>query len=221
MTYSLKNYSMKILYLDGRPINWRRPPKANEMVMWTKRTTGGKVIKGTFRTICAMDRINRLVYRRWGVGLQIIQSAWNTTVRASAGTHDYDACFDVWIPGVDPWVAQRFLRRLGFGCWVRKPPLFGWHIHGFVLPVREGQSVSDDWAMAGVRVGVYVDGGYSTRGRLVTSSQIQDYYIHAFGLSGMHAAGSDRSWFPKDIGATVFDLNKYKANRLRELNRAA
>jgi hypothetical protein len=219
--HSLKNYSMKITFLDGKPINWNNPPDPNKLVLWTKKTTGGKQIKGTFRTICAMDRINRLVYRRFGVGLSIIQSCYNTTVAASAGTHDFDACFDVWINGVDPWVAQRFLRRLGFGCWVRKPPLFGWHIHGFVLPVREGNTVSDDWKVRGFKVGIYVDGGYSTRGRLVTSSQIADYYNHAFGLSGMHTAHSDKTWYPRDIGATVFNLKHYVDNRVKEKKRAA
>lgn len=221
MTFSLKNYSMRVVHLDGRAINWKKPPAPTDMVKWTKRTTGGKEIRGTFRTICAMDRINRLCYRRFGVGLSIIQSDWNTGVSASAGTHDFDACFDVWINGVDPWVAQRFLRRQGFGCWVRKPPLFGWHIHGFVLPVQEGQSRSDDFKVHGTKVGVYVDGGYSTRGRLVTSSQIQDYYSHAFGLSGMHNAFSDRSWYPKNVSATIFDLKHYVSNRQKEMAKAA
>lgn len=219
--FSLKNYAMRVVHLDGRPIDWENPPDSDDMVMWAKRTTGGKTIKGTFRTICAMDRLNRLCYRRYGVGIQIIQSAWNTGVSASAGTHDFDACFDVWIPGVDPWEAQRFFRRNGFGCWVRKPPAFGWHIHGFVLPLQEGQSRSDDFQVHGVRVGLYVDGGYSTRGRLVTSSQIQDYYSHAFGLSGQHGAFSDRSWYPKNIGATIFDLKRYVKNRAKEQRRAA
>jgi len=219
MVYSLKDYSMKITYLDGRPINWEKPPHPTRMVLWTKKTVTGKPIKGSFRTICHMDRLNRMCYRKYGVGLSIIQGDYNTTVSASAGTHDFDACFDVWINGIDPWEAQTFLRRNGFGCWVRKPPLFGWHIHGFSLPVREGQTISDDWAVAGFKVGVYVDGGYSTRGHLVTSSQISDYYNHAFGLSGQHTPNSDHTWFPKDIGATVFDLDRFVANRLREQNR--
>jgi hypothetical protein len=217
MTYSLKNYAMRVVHLDGSPINWAKPQDENMMVKWTKRTTGGKEIRGSLRTIAAMDRLNRLCYRRFGVGLQIIQSCFNTGVPASAGTHDFDCCFDVWIPGVDPWVAQRFLRRNGFGCWVRKPPLFGWHIHGFVLPPQEGQSRSDDFKVRGFKVGIYVDGGYSTRGRLVTSSQIQDYYSHAFGLANQHTAFSDRSWFPKNIAATIFDLSHYIENRKKEM----
>jgi hypothetical protein len=219
--HSLKNYSIKVVHLDGDRINWHNPPHPNHMVKWTKKTTGGHEIKGSFRTICAMDRINRLVYRRFGVGLSIIQSCYNTTVAASAGTHDFDACFDVWIEGVDPWKAQRFLRRLGFGCWVRKPPLFSWHIHGFVLPVRHGDVISDDFKQHGFKVGIYVDGGYSTRGSLVTSSQLADYYNHAFGLSGQHTRNSDRSWYPKNIAGTVFDLPSYVKNRRQEGSRAA
>ena len=218
---TLKNYAMKVVRLDGRDIDWKNPPDANDMVMWTKRTTNGKVIKGSFRTICAMDRLNRLCYLRFGVGLSIIQSDYNTGVDASAGTHDFDCCFDVWINGVDPWVAQRFLRRNGFGCWVRKPPLFGWHIHGFVLPPTEGSSRSDDFKVHGFKVGIYVDGGYSTRGRLVTSSQIQDYYSHAFGLSGMHGSFSDRTWYPKSIPVTVFNLGRFVHNRAKDQAKAA
>jgi hypothetical protein len=213
MAFSLKNYAMEVQTLRGKPINWQHPPKPTTMVTWTKRTTGGKSIKGSFRTICHWDHLNRLAYRHWGVGIQIIQSCYNTGVAASAGTHDYDACGDMWIPGVDVWAAQRFFRRNGFACWVRHPPLFGWHIHGFTLPHQEGSSRSDDWAVHGYKVGVYVDGGYSTRGRLVTSSQISDYYNHAFGLSGMHTPNSDHTWYPKDIRATIFNLHAYVEKR--------
>jgi hypothetical protein len=213
---TLKNYAMKITYLDGRPINWKKPPAPHVIVRWTKKTTSGRSIKGSFRTICHMDRLNRLAYLRWGVGISVIQPDWNTGVAASAGTHDFDATWDLWIPGVDPWVQQRFFRRNGLGGWMRKPPLFGWHYHGFTLPPREGKSISDDFRVHKFKVGKYVDGGYSTFGRLVTSSQISDYYNHAFGLSGAHTPGSDRTWFPRDISATIFDLKRFVANRVRE-----
>jgi hypothetical protein len=218
---NLKNYAPRITYLNGAPINWKRPPAPNTKVMWSKRTSGGKVITGSFRSICHLDRLNRFAYLRYGVGITVIQGCYNTTVRASAGTHDLDATYDLWIYGVDPWEQQRFFRRNGLGCWVRKPPLFGWHIHGFTLPPREGVSISDDYRVHGFKVGVYVDGGWSTRGRSVTSSQIEDYYNHAFGLANQHARNSDKSWFPKDIGATVFNLNRFVMNRVREMDRAA
>jgi len=98
---------------------------------------------------------------------------------------------------------------------MRKPPLFGWHYHGFTLPPREGKSISDDFQVHGFRVGIYVDGGWSTRGALVTTSQIADYYNHAFGLSYQHRPGSDKTWFPKDIKATIFDLDAYVAQRAK------
>lgn len=203
----------EVRYLNGRAINWKRPPRANKMCAWSKKTTSGRSIRGSFRTLCHLNRLNNLALKKFGVEIQVIQPDWNTGVAASAGTHDFDATWDLWIPGVDPWVQQRFFRANGLGGWMRKPPLFGWHYHGFTLPPREGQSISDDFKVHGFKVGIYVDGGYSSRGGLVTSSQISDYYNHAFGLSGQHSAGSDRTWFPKSIEATVFDLGKYVARR--------
>lgn len=205
-----------ILTLDGKPIDWRRPPRANALVLWAHQ---GKRYKGTLRTVCHMARLNSLAKKQFGKEIVVIQPDWNTGVAASAGTHDFDSTWDVYIPGVDWWVQQRFFRRNGFGCWYRHPPLFGYHIHGFTLPPREGESISDDFKVAGIKVGKYVDGGYSTYGRLVTSSQIGDYYNHAFGLSGQHDAGSDRSWFPENIRATIFDLDKFIANRRRAQER--
>lgn len=203
----------RVLTLAGKPVNWKKPPKSTALVQWSRRTSGGKQVKGSFRTICHLDRLDALAQNKYGRGLVILQAPYNTTVAASAGTHDYDACVDLYIPGVGWWEQQRFLRANGLGCWYRHPPSFGHHIHGFTLPPREGKSISDDFAVHGFKVGVYVDGGHATRGRLVTSSQLADYYAHAFGLSGLHAAGSDRSWFPKDIEATVFNLEAYVARR--------
>lgn len=203
----------EVKYLNGRAINWRRPPKPTHMCSWSKKTTSGRAIRGSFRTLCHMNRLNNLAVARFGVEIQVIQPDWNTTVAASAGTHDFDATWDLWIPGVDPWRQQRFFRANGLGGWMRKPPLFGWHYHGFTLPPREGRSISDDFKVHGFKVGIYVDGGYSSRGGLVTSSQIADYYSHAFGLSGQHTAGADRTWFPKNIEATIFDLEKYVQRR--------
>jgi hypothetical protein len=195
--------------LGGKPINWNHPPKPTSLVLWSRKTTGGYAIKGSLRTIAHLDRLNRLSVRRFDEPISVIQSCYHTGVAASAGTHDLDACLDIWINGVDPWTQQRFLRANGFACWYRHPPLFGSHIHGFCLPEREGSSISDDFAVAGFKVGIYVDGGYSTRGGLVTSSQLLDYYNKAFGLSGMHTPGSDRSWFPDNIKSTIFDLDRF------------
>lgn len=203
----------EVRLLNGGAINWKRPPRPTAMCSWSKKTTSGRPIRGSFRTLCHMNRLNNLALRRFGREISVIQPDWNTTVRASAGTHDFDATWDLWIPGVDPWVQQRFFRANGLGGWMRRPPLFGWHYHGFTLPPREGQSISDDFKVHGFKVGIYVDGGYSSRGRLVTSSQIADYYNHAFGLSNAHTPGSDRTWYPKSIPATIFRLDRYVARR--------
>lgn len=199
----------------GGKINWQKPPKPNAMCTWTKKTTSGRAIRGTFWTLCHLNRLNNLALKRFGVEIQVIQPDWNTGVAASAGTHDFDSTWDLWIPGVDPWVQQKFFRANGLGGWMRRPPLFGWHYHGFTLPKPEGKVRADDFRMMGIKVGIYVDGGMSSRGALVTSSQITDYHQEAFGLSNQHTPGSDKSWFPKNKDATVFDLKTYVERRAR------
>lgn len=205
----------EVLRHNGKKINWKKPPKANAMCIWSKKDTYGRTIQGSFRTLCHLNRLNNLALKRFGVQIIVIQRDWNTGVAASAGTHDYDSTFDLWIPGVNPWRQQRFFRHNGFAGWTRKPPAFGWHYHGFTLPPREGKSISDDFKVHGFKVGTYVDGGYSRYGRLVASSQIADYYNHAYGLAGQHGAGSDRTKFPKHIPNTIFDLHRYVARRAR------
>lgn len=208
--------TFEVVHLNGRKINWLKPPPATKKVMWTRRDSSGRRVTGSLRTICHLDRLNRLARKKYGVDIVVIQPPFNTTVKASAGTHDRDCCLDVYIPGVSWWEQQRFFRANGFACWYRHLPLFGNHIHGFTLPPREGQSISDDFKVHGFVVGIYVDGGYSLDGHLVTSSQIQDYYNHAFGLANQHTPHSDKSWYPKNIEATIFDLGAYIKNRARE-----
>lgn len=198
----------------GRRINWRKPPKPNTIVTWKHQ---GRTFKGSLRTICHMARLNSLARAQFGVEIVVLQGPYNTSVRASAGTHDKSEVWDIYIPGV-PWRTQeRWLRARGFACWYRFPPAFGYHIHGFTLPEREGRSIGDDFKAAGLEVGVYVDGGWSTRGAKVTSSQIDDYYNHAFGLSSQHVPGSDKAWYPKDIAKTIFDLRAFVAGRVKEV----
>lgn len=199
----------EVLNLQGRPINWNDPPRATHHVKWSKKTMYGHDVIGSLRTICHLDRLNTLAKRHFDTYLIVIQPPFNTTVAASAGTHDFDACADVYIPGVGWWDQQRFFRANGFGCWYRHPPSFGNHIHGFTLPPHSGEKRSYDFYRSGFKVGIYVDGGVSTRGSVVTSSQIDDYYNHAYGLSGQHDPGSDKSWFPKTIHTTIFDLTAY------------
>lgn len=202
------------LRLDGSKIDWGRPPEASTRVRWSKRDWDGDEVTGSLRTICHLNRLNNLaVSRGWKQGLVIIQPPYNSGVAASVGTHDLDCVVDCYLPDIGWWAAQRFLRANGMGCWYRHPPKFGNHIHALSLPPREGRDVSDDFRSAGLRVGLYVDGGWSTRGGRVASSQIEDYYNHAFGLAGMHVPGSDKSWFPADISKTIFNLNSYIKHR--------
>lgn len=203
----------EVLLLSGAKVDWAKPPKPSTLVQWSRKTTGGKQIKGSFRTICWLDRVNDLSKKRFGKEIEVIQAPYNTGVSASAGTHDFDACLDVNIPGVDWWTQQRFFRANGSAAWYRYPPKFGNHIHLIVLPPREGQSINDDFRVIGIKVGKYVDGGWSVYGSQVTSSQLGDYYDHAFGLSEMHIPNSDKSWHPEDIASTIFDLPKYVKGR--------
>jgi hypothetical protein len=129
-----------------------------------------------------------------GATLHVIQPPYHVGWPPSAGTHDKDACSDVWIFGLEPRVAERWLRAHGFWCWWRHtgtwadPP--DWHHHGFTAPA--------DGHHFAVPVGVYVDGGLSTQGRIVASSQIQDAHNRAQGLSGLHAPGCDPAPWPPE-----------------------
>lgn len=203
---------MSVLTLAGKPINWDNPPKATDKVQWSQKDIYGRRVIGSLRTIAHLDHLNTLAKKKFGVGVSVIQPPYNTGVRASAGTHDYDACLDVFIPGV-PWLtAQAFFRANGFGAWWRrrKPRVWNDHIHGFTLPPREGKSIADDFAIFGFKVGYLVDGGYSTRGRRVSSAQIESYYAERSGMSGN---ARDNTWFPDDIEATIFSLTDYIARQ--------
>lgn len=206
----------QVLKLSGKPINWRKPPKPTTRVMWSKKADNGKPVTGSFWFICALVRADNKAHKKFGTGIRVLQPPFNSSVPASAGTHDLDAIIDAYIPGVGWWDQQRFFRKIGFMWWYRHPPKFGNHGHGGPLPPWRGATRSQDYEACGLEVGVYVDGGFSTRGRRVTSSQIDDYYNRALGLAGGHAPGSDKSWFPSDIRATIFsfkDLKKFVARR--------
>lgn len=213
-----------VRYLSGRKVNWRKPPAPNRKMRWRHKTMYGRPVYGSFRTLCHLDRVDRLARKRFGQGVVVIQSAYNSTVAASAGTHDYDACLDVYIPGVSWWRQQLFFRANGWGAWYRHPPQFGNHIHMLSLPEREGESISDDYRVHGFKVGKYVDGGHSLYGREVTSSQLYDYYVRAFGLSGKHVPGTDKSWHPAThrkggVPSTIFNLDRYIANRVKDMRK--
>lgn len=203
---------MTVLTLAGKPIDWAKPPSPTTKVKWSKTDTSGRAVTGSFRHICHLEYLDQQARKEFGTGIKIIQPAYNRGVGASAGTHDYDACIDVYIPGVAWSTQQRFFRKHGLGSWWRKKnDIWKDHIHGFTLPPQEGVDRSDDFAIAGFTVGKYIDGGWSLYGRRVASAQIVSYYKHRTGLKG---DAKDPSWFPEDIGATIFNLNEFvKAQR--------
>lgn len=162
-------------------------PNPNTKITYPMTTVyGGPVTVGR-RTGAHLDYTReRLERQHSGCELRIIQSAYNTGVPASAGTHDYDAALDTSITGLDWWTAQRFLRESGWAAWYRYPPAFSsYHIH--MVSIGYGSAP----------VGVYIPG------------QVDDYYNHRSGLSGHYA---DNTWHPENIEATVFDYRAWEAN---------
>ncbi len=159
---------------------------AVQKVVWG-RTRSGKIAVMGRRTAAHLDAtIIRLRKRTKGTAeLQLIQSAYNTGVDASAGTHDLDAALDVEIVGMDWDAAQAFLRKNGWAAWFRHPPEFPNHIHMISLGYEPAP------------VGIFVPG------------QVRDYENHAFGLKDQHIPGSDKSWFPPDIDATMFHYRRF------------
>jgi len=192
---------MTVVGPRGNELKWKEPQDPTRMVYWEHESMYGHPVKGSLRTISHLDWMSSRAEKIFGQRIVVIQTAYNTTVPASKGTHDGDACMDWYIPGVPWWRTQRFGRVHGDGCWYRYPPSFPNHIHGFTLPT--GQRFK-------TKVGIYIDGGISQFGRQVTSSQLDDYYNHRTGLVG-HA--HDSSWFPKNINATIFDLSLYLKNK--------
>lgn len=162
---------------------------AGDKVRYRSNTMYGGAVYVTERTAAHLDWTReRLQADDPSTDLVIIQGAFNTTVSASAGTHDFAACLDTYIPGWPFSEAQTFLRAHGWAAWWRYPPSFGHHIHMISL------------GYVG-RVGVYVPG------------QVSDYYNHRTGLSGHY---SDNSWHPKDINSTIFDYDAYRAGKLED-----
>ena len=147
---------------------------------------GGKTFRCSRRTAAHLAfTVERLEADHPSAQIQVIQGCYNTTVEASAGTHDFDACLDVAVVNMAWWAAQRFLRECGWAAFYRYPPTFSHHVHMISLGYPG-------------RVGVYVPG------------QVADYYNHALGLKGQHNSGSDPSWHPADIDSTIFDYEQWR-----------
>ena len=143
--------------------------------------------------------------------LVIFQPSFNTNVELSAGSHDFDGVFDVWIQGMTGGVAQRFLRNQGWAAWHRHTGKFKNNVHIHMATIPPGlpakptaTQVGAAYKKLGLKVGTLIDGGVTVTGKVITSSQIVDYYKHAFGLAGQHTPNSDKSWFPKDISKTIY-----------------
>lgn len=183
---------MQILTMSGHPIDWMHPPSVKTRVSTDLIAGDGVRFTGSFRTCVHMKWMIEECQKKFGVPLHVIQPPYHQGVDISAGTHDYDACSDVWIPGVDGWSAQRWLRTHGFGCWFRHTGDWAnpddWHLHGFTLPLGR---------RFGTKVGEWIPG------------QLDDYYNHAFGLVDMHTPGSDDSWYPANIDSTIFSVQHY------------
>lgn len=186
----------------GREVDWSQRLDPTMMCRWSRTTISGKSVRGSLRTIAHFEQLDEKAMRRFKTHFTVIQAPYNTTVAASAGTHDYDCCVDWYLPGVDWWTTQRWSRANGLAGWYRHPPTFPNHMHSFTIPALKGGQLAYTFA---TRVGIYVPG------------QLVDYYNHAFGLSEQHTPGSDRSWFPKSIASTVFDLDRF-IQRKREEN---
>ncbi len=155
----------------------------NEVISWQGHsTTGGRAVHGSRRSIAHLEYTNQRAESQFKSRVQIIQSAYNEGVAASAGTHDKDAVYDCFIPGIDWFNAQHFFRECGWAAWYRFPPAFSAHIHMVSLGYK-------------TPVGIYVPG------------QVSDYYEHKSGLVG-HAP--DTSWHPSNIDATIFDYDAWK-----------
>jgi hypothetical protein len=181
-------------------------------------TIGGRTFRASNRTIWHLKWTLFVMGVRYPrARMQIIQTCYHSGVAASAGTHDYDCVFDVWITGgvlgADPWRAQRFLRAHGWAAWFRHTGSWearsAWHIHMISLPLYlpanpSALDVGKAYARLGIKVGRYIDGGYTTTGSVCASSQVVDYYTHALALAGAHEPGSDPSWHPKYPNRRVF-----------------
>ena len=171
-----------------RPIDWSNPPSATRRVSSDLICGDGVRFTGSFRTVCHMAwLIDELAREHPDCSLHVIQPPFNTSNESSKGTHDKDSVSDVVIFGMGWREAEAWLNSKGFWCWWRHTGTWAdpsdWHIHGMTAPANRRTFAT--------AVGVYVDGGLSTVGRIITSSQIWDWLHDALGLSGQHTPGSN------------------------------
>lgn len=167
----------------------------------SSRTFGGKTFRCSEWVAGHLEyTVARLKIEHPKARLRIIQATFSDGPY-SAGTHDFDAVLDVEIIGLAFDQAQTFLRKCGWAAWWRHTgtwaPRSNWHIHMASIPPKlsgrpTAAQVSTAYGALGVRVGGFVP------------AQVADYFNHALGLKGQHGSGSDKSWFPADIAATIY-----------------
>jgi len=159
-------------------------PDPNTVIEYRDTNIYGSVVRMGRRTGAHLDHTRvRLAEQHPGADVAIIQGAFNTDVPASAGTHDFDGCLDVYVPGMEWTDQQRFFRACGWAAWWRYPPLFGHHIHMISLGCTG-------------RMGIYVPG------------QIADY-LATPPRSGLSGHVEDPTWHPSPIKSTIFDFADY------------
>lgn len=160
--------------------------------------------------------IDDLAKRYPACRLVIIQPCYRSLVPGggadqSEGTHDFDGVFDVRIVGMSWTKAQSYLRGQGWAAWHRTPAQgFSDHIHMATIPPGlsgrpTAKQVGEAYARLGLKVGKYIDGGWTTSSphKITATCQVADYFVHAYGLAKAHTSGGDKSWFPEDIASTI------------------
>lgn len=179
----------------------------------------GHTFKASRRTVAWLDHLIwqfSLVFP--DARLIMIQSCYHDGP-LSAGTHDFDVCFDFWFAGKFPGLTlrlkglrfSRFMRNRGASWgWFRRTGTWrspaAWHFHGGPLPTGLKRFLT--------RVGLYVDGGASDGHPGSSSSQLYDYVeMDALGLRDQHERNSDpdRKQKPKDLHSVVFNYDAWVA----------
>lgn len=171
-------------------------------------TFGGKTFKCSRRTYSALQYLDRKLKEKRpnarGAGkpayVRVIQGCYNTTVKASAGTHDFDATLDIQIVGMTYAEAAQFVKWYGWMAWHRTVAqgFKSEHVHMTLTPLGITSNkpsltmINDAYHYTKIRVGVFVPG------------QVHDAFNHALGLKGHHNAGSDPASWPKDLVGKIY-----------------
>lgn len=183
-----------------------RVPAGNPWDLITIHNVGStnKSMRCTRRTGAHIEWTFRMFREEFGREIRVFQGTYNTTVRASAGTHDKDALLDTDFGGLAPLDFVEWMGKHGWFGWYRRCPEFcgNLHWHGGSLP--PGGKIFPQ------QVGLFVDGGRS-QGRSGYSSQLADWWNGAKGLRGGHTPGSDpdRGRQPSDKTRYIFDFDAY------------